>query len=1053
MKTCVKGHKQYFCDFAQGVIKEWNLKTRDGVFPVKTSDGTFTYSFSKGEQWSFHADVESPVDGEVMLCIDSGLKNIPVEFLVNGHVTSIGWDNSEIAYLSPTSPTGLKYAYKIKLHHGSNTIDIRLYASEEGGASTLSVNILPPPGVPASQFQVSDQVLAYEPEEYPAGSRSFSFDGYRAGAGTGREYCGRFGFTKGDGILDCAMPCLGVIDRMYLSGHPDYHKPHRWMFSVLPHGIEPQTRWHGSLPPGTGLAEGDNVEVSYLGVKWGTSFTAAEDYFERKAGKEINFSCSYSVASPGILIETDDPGLALRQLEYAGNYQSCLLPISGGITNRALNGREDIYDLKKDGRLTAGWMMLFGATEFPDIPLMLTFAKSPSKIRTMRLSNKILSGIDVHVTGGLAYAQIAAPFGIQAFKPGETGQADFLADALRRCRFWNRALRAFPAGCEEYYRIVHQDEKINILQRFSYRFLRDEWGTEPLQLAPVPPVVGMLDDLECVDSTNATDFHFPTKYGFLKGLVGNCVSSYSVPFMPLYRKFPLRQARDGGIADELTAGFPEYLAFHGQFKSSDQAYPYSGANVCKYGYPLTMFNFMKPEFREVLEAKALQSLESAVNPDVKYDYSGCDWGGLLKRSPDRDEVFRIYENLYDSPEHKKKSFFNWYQRREPLGGATYSITYFNVLMANQDSFRGEREEVRAYRAPLVEIDWGTGLTFYGIYLSALLTGNWEPVRRHWGTIKDGFKYFDVMQDWACMGAGFCENGVGWVEGANYGAFTAYTLMAEAVGDEEARDHALYLGAKQATLRMGIFTAADRCLHKYFDCGPWWSVPLFQEEMSPAHTFTCLPKMRGENLYRAFNIMTTEGVYPEIFMMLMRYLPEDFNSMMQLFRRVCAANFGEHGELDDFDWRRVNDTSCYLLCNALNANVDKNWLEREILAAEKSKSLFKEWRGVHTPERLLPENWFKAYLHALMASSNYPVWLEFWYGLRINLADYSTEKCKATLDVSLLSDNASISFGVKSFPVRIALAGIEQPFETEVLKYGSRLHVKLRHSGLMEMFFT
>lgn len=94
MKTCVKGHKQYFCNFAQGLIKEWNLKTQHGVSPVKTSDGTFTHSFSKGEQWSFHADIETLTDGEVMLCIDSGHKNIPVEFLVNGHATSIGTDGN-----------------------------------------------------------------------------------------------------------------------------------------------------------------------------------------------------------------------------------------------------------------------------------------------------------------------------------------------------------------------------------------------------------------------------------------------------------------------------------------------------------------------------------------------------------------------------------------------------------------------------------------------------------------------------------------------------------------------------------------------------------------------------------------------------------------------------------------------------------------------------------------------------------------------------------------------------------------------------------------------
>jgi hypothetical protein len=46
-------------------------------------------------------------------------------------------------------------------------------------------------------------------------------DDFLPGAGSGKwPPAGRFGFTKEDRGLDCAMPIPGIIDRMYRCGHP-----------------------------------------------------------------------------------------------------------------------------------------------------------------------------------------------------------------------------------------------------------------------------------------------------------------------------------------------------------------------------------------------------------------------------------------------------------------------------------------------------------------------------------------------------------------------------------------------------------------------------------------------------------------------------------------------------------------------------------------------------------------------------------------------------------------------------------------------------------------
>ncbi|MBQ6597694.1 MAG: hypothetical protein IJH79_09100, partial [Lentisphaeria bacterium] len=59
---------------------------------------------------------------------------------------------------------------------------------------------------------------------------------YTAGAGKAFRSFGRFGFTKGDGLLDCSMPSFGIIARPFVSGHPQYHKNLIWNFSLLPDG-------------------------------------------------------------------------------------------------------------------------------------------------------------------------------------------------------------------------------------------------------------------------------------------------------------------------------------------------------------------------------------------------------------------------------------------------------------------------------------------------------------------------------------------------------------------------------------------------------------------------------------------------------------------------------------------------------------------------------------------------------------------------------------------------------------------------------------------------
>lgn len=1048
--------RNFFYDFNQGALAAWTVVAAGERRQANAVDGIIPMSASAGETCRFHAEIEAAEDGDAVLCVSSGDKVDPLQFTLNDEPSEINWERSEIAYVESRNrfgQGGLKYAFRVRLRKGKNSLEIALRIQRDMTEISLLVNILRDTESRTSE-RVEPRVLSLDclPRTDYVNVRETPWppEGFEPGTGTLARTPGRFGFTKGDGVLDCAMPCLGVIDRMYLCGHPDYLKPFRWMFSILPPGIIPEEKYRGSFPPAIGLGEDDKIDVNHLSVKWQATFATQEDFFERKAGSRVPFSCTYSLASPGILVETSDPGLALDNLEYAGNYRCLLLPLEQGVTVRPVNANDTLYDIERDGKLKANWALLYGADEFPDIPLLLVFGRQPHTITAQHGSGKKLRGIRVHVPGGLGHAHIAAPFGIQAFTPGETQEDEFLKDAVKRCCFWSRALKAYPVACEEYYRLCAERQTVEIRQRFSYRLLRDEWNTEPLKTAPLPPVLSLLDGTGIVSDAEPEDYRFPTKYGFLRGAIGQSVSSYEIPCAPLRRRFPLMSKSAETVQQELADGMSEYIAFHDSFQPDELPYVCADGYVNKYAYPLTLFTFMRPETRRLLTEKAAEAVARAADPELQYQYLPTDFRTMMNNMPDRDEVRRIYS---DPVKEEKKSFYGWYKRSEPFTGAEYRITLINVFVANAFTKADSKEDVAALTKPLIENDWGIGLALYGIYLTALVSGNWTPVKEHWRALKSAFGYMDLVHDWACMGPGYAEDGVTWVEGANYGAFPAFAAMAEAVGDRETADNATYAAAKNALLRMAVFRSSQKYFFRFFGHKPWWISKFLHEEASPAQAFTNVPELvdgvyRPEGMYN----LTTEGMYPEVFTLFNQFLPDEFAEFRRVFRRTNADSFNGPKRSQPDKWQTMQEASSYLLSLVLDETTDSAEVLKEIKATERTGALMREWRGIHIPTRLLPPNWFKAYLKALVMTREHPVWLEFWHGLVITDGTYRQETRQAEIEVTCESGNGTLTLGAKETPIRAELNGCELPFSVDEQPAGMKIIIKIEQSGKLVLVF-
>ena len=840
---------------------------------------------------------------------------------------------------------------------------------------------------------------------------------YREGCGTAPAP-GRFAFQKGDGVLDCAMPVLGLVDKWYLNGHARYDKSFRWLYSTLPEGAP----LHGSrYPADTEIGE-DQIRVNPLSVHWEAAF-----------GKE-KFACTYSLGTPAILTEYSGNVMRLSRLQYAGSYRYILIPRK--------NGKMEICDLESVQDLSMGenFLLLFGCGQFPDIPLLLVFTKQPSSMEIRRTSTGQLSSLTF---GNCSSLLTATPFGLESFDPLQADDTAFLERAVARCRFWSRAFLAYPVECKEYYKNDPERQETQIVEQFSYRILEDEWGTEPLKIAVLPPsAVLSAKDLQC-DPGNR-DLEFPTKYGPLYGRAGD-TNSYTLPFMPLQnRPFPLEDDVSGKIREKLSEGFDSYWDLVDSYPDTVQAYPYAGALMEPYAYASPMMHFLDESRREKVRKRLGERLKTACDINHSYDYPVIHHSYMMRTMPDDAMLKKIYED----PEMAHKTLWNYYERTEPFTGIGYHVCYLNVSMLHGNAVKeGTPEEIRKLKIPLIENDWGCGLTFYYMALSYLACGDSSAIRENWSTLCSIFSFFEKMLDWACMGTGYSDNAILWVEGANYGAFNSFIRLAEIVGDNNALERGRYIASKQFALRRAVIRSGAEFLWKYLGCSrPYYITKfLFEEALSTA-AYTHIPTVDENDFdYDGFYNLTTEGIYPELFDHMRSVMGQEWDLILHKLRQAIRRFPVSDGN----DWIQMQVVSSLLTSMALDDRCSTETLMEWIHLAEEKNLLMKHWRGIHIYSRRLPENFFKCQLLAWDRMKNHKAWLLHWENIRIDTAKWLSSSSTAQVTFRSLSGKGLLLLGIRSKPEKVLLNGKTIPFRcTEKL-----LEAELACGGTLEVVFS
>lgn len=890
-----------------------------------------------------------------------------------------------------------RFGIDITLKDGDNKLVAEMVLPEGGAVDLEKIGFtMIPAEKPLPKPRFKQKKHCFPTEKYQNDLSTPDVSGWHSGAGR-KNSPGRFGFSKGDGLLDYAMPALGIVDKMFLCGQPKYQKRYRWSYSLLPEGMG----LHGSYEPCDTGIENDDITVNHLSVRWAA----------KHEGK--NFSCTYSLASPAVLTESEFNSMRISGLQFAGNYQSILIPRTDGIEEVSLD------DANICG-MAENWVLLYDSTEFPDVPLMLVFDRNPETMKVTRGKSGRLESIEF---SGVPLMFSCTPFGIERFEPGEMP----LDGAVRRCRLWSRALLAYPVKCCDYFQLDETAQKVIIRQKFEYRYIQDSWGTEPLELAPVPPPTTLSGTAEFKD---VSDFEFPTKYGYLNGRVGTW-SEYTLPFMPLARKFPLRDV-NSKLPEKLREGFAPYQKLVSFFGKNRVSYPYAGALLEPFALTSSMLFFMDGEEKKFLREKLDERMQIVLDKDVTSDYTVIDWGVMMK-GIDHDGVIEQYED----PAKKHIFLKNWYDRKEPFTGVQFKICYLNLYFFSDNVIKeGTQEEIFNLKVPLIENDWGAGLTFYYIYLGALATGSFAEIRKNWSLVKEVYSFFDLMHDWACMGTGYSDNGITWVEGANYGLFPSYIRMAEAAGDEESRAFGIYNAAKQLALRLAIMKSSLKYFPEYFEVEPWFSTKHFHEESNPNLAFQNVPELSPERIRAEFIYnYTTEGLYPEAYIAMRKFGGEQYPGMFKLFMDYSQQEKVRGTKLS-LAWWELQQYSALLIDKALDTNCSEDDFYSALNFGLKKNTIIRDWRGIHIFSRALPENYFLTQLLAWMEMRKHKLWLEHWEETRINSALW-------------VDDHAEIDFSYSGFGTMKLQCGVTQ-LPAAVLMNGKEIFFRQLRDGLIEI---
>ncbi|MGQ9487712.1 MAG: glycoside hydrolase family 5 protein [Armatimonadota bacterium] len=264
-----------------------------------------------------------------------------------------------------------------------------------------------------------------------------------------------------------------------------------------------------------------------------------------------------SPLSPAALVTLHSNTLTLtgwNDLEPLRVYQKpaatgpvCLwLVLNGKVTSLRPQQDGTVYDRQVHGRMSENWMLLVhDLARGGGLPIQIVFLNAPAKVTFQsgtQGTNAVTFTFDqpgvrlfilkpLKEWRGLLYqaqAMTRSPLNEQEVEP-----------YVQQCRLWSRALLHYPVTYSEAFVHDPQDrDALIVANAYNYWQFRDEWGTEPLRIASLPPLASygllrgypglqVLSEAERLGSWGIWGDHIAVK--------GKEVIVYRVPIHPIKR--------------------------------------------------------------------------------------------------------------------------------------------------------------------------------------------------------------------------------------------------------------------------------------------------------------------------------------------------------------------------------------------------------------------------------------------------------------------------------------------------------------------------------------
>ena len=606
-----------------------------------------------------------------------------------------------------------------------------------------------------------------------------SNQGYAEGVSKGGSF-GRFGwitstaigsYTSGDGLLANQVLSNGALARQYINygSKPEDCWVTRFRFDgeknsvkaaevaalktlsanvALQFGYDPNQFYTGSTP--------DNVAVKEI------------SWTHKKFSCADAFVADMSILSPSLLLESPYNQFSIS--DTAGGHFTRIgyLNSEGKAVSLPAGSDGVLYDLAVNSKLGSNWILLWDddnshrdlTGHLGSIPVQIIFQYQPEKI--------VRSGSSITVNLGKNGALwLNTPFGSR-LQPTGNWKGAMPPAAVASCDLFGRSALAYPQNCREFYRLTPDGSRVEVLDSFSYRYFKDnDWGIAPLELAPLPPLLSLMNDkgFDAVLPQGLYDLNYPSVYGPLRAVKGSKVT-YSLP-VPQAPRIILPENTEASKADK------ELLARR------------------------TMDNVEGMRFR-LYDEKTSRSWHSLNFPMLV----------AAKPWPYLDPVYRDYlkgllsYNIEASSGYRSNRV--WRSLVEPYSGKKYFYSFSISVEAPGDvGVFGDR-------------GYGVGNHLNQLDYSSALSGNHELLCRMWSdkaplaspeasrdgktlTIDKMLGYVKDVHDWAWMDDGSNDAGdngpVVDCSQSTFGGHGALLRMAKAVGTPEDVAKASYFLAK------------------------------------------------------------------------------------------------------------------------------------------------------------------------------------------------------------------------------------------------------------------